>query len=214
MKLFNLLPPPPPARLRSLAAAMACLLLLAGTVQAQTVGQAACPSGVTQKSPNLLRVSNVQADRATLEGGLVISDSDISSLSDVTVNRLSGWFSATLYFGVRGYGYPDGAHDARRYKDQDNMMQPVEFQDGDLVHGAWFHAGRVGVNDLTPSPHTVLSLEPSTTYVAQIVVGELRNSQGQIVTNQYVSGTTTPTMPNKPKPVLAQVCFQTAASGS
>ncbi len=110
------------------------------------------------------------------------------------------------YTGVRGYGYSNSDRDARSFG---STIVPVD--NGDLIHGTWLHAGTIEFNEHTPSPSAVLSLVPSKTYVAQLVVGELRNSRGEIVTNQFVTGTTTPTMPNKPKPVLAQVCFQTAA---
>ncbi len=182
-------------------------LALPMAVQAQTVGQAACPDGVMQKNTGLLlSVSAVEADKATLQGLIAIDRSDIQNLSEVTGNFPSAWNSATLYFGVRGYGYPDGVQDARK----------VPFTDGDLVHGFWAHSGTVNTFALTPRPITFLSLEPSTKYVAQIVAGEFRkNVRGgtQVVTNDVVGGTAN-SVGNKPKPVIAQVCFQTAASGS
>ncbi len=120
-------------------------------------------------------------------------------LAEVTKNRGQGWNSAIMFTGVRGYGYPEGVQDARK----------VPFKDGDLVHGVWLHAGIVSSVDLTIKPSTFLSLEPSTKYVAQLVVGELRNSQGKIVTNQIFSGTPN-SIGKKPKPVFRQVCLQTA----
>ncbi len=185
------------------AALAATLALTAAPAMAQTVGQAACPDGVTQKG-GLFRVTDVEADRATLRGATLMNHVQIQNLPEVTVNRLSGWYSATLYFGVRGYGYPDGVQDARK----------VPFTDGDLVHGAWPHAGRVENSFIMPTTTTFISLQPSTKYVAQLVVGELVNSQGKVVTNQFVTGTASPINGHKPKPVLAQVCFETAASGS
>ncbi len=186
------------------AALAATLALTAAPAMAQTVGQAACPDGVTQKGV-ALRVTGVAADRATLQGSsLGVSRRDVEALSDVTGSWPGDWRRITLYFGVRGYGYPDGVQDARK----------VPFTDGDLVHGAWPHAGSFDFSSLTPTPTTFLSLVPSTKYVAQLVVGELRTWDGRNVTNDFVRGTTTPAMPNKPKPVLAQVCFETAASPS
>ncbi len=111
---------------------------------------------------------------------------------------------------LKGYGYPDDAHDARR--DEDGEV--VTFTDGDLVHGFWLHAANVGVARPVPAPATFLSLEPSTTYVAQLVVGELRDRGGRVVTNDVVSGAASPINGKKPKPVLAQVCFETAAGTS
>ncbi len=172
-------------------------------MHAQTVGQAACPDSVTQAGI-FLRVTGVEADRATLRGGSLLNHINIQNLSEVTVDRLSGWYSATLYTGVRGYGYPDGVLDARK----------VPFTDGDLVHGAWFHVGRVENQFIRSQTITVHSLEPSTKYVAQLVVGELRNSQGKVVTNQFVRGAANPVNGNKPKPVLSSVCFETAAAPS
>ncbi len=196
-------------RMFPVAMLAATLALTAVPAMAQTVGQAACPDGVTQKGI-LLFVSGIQADRVTLGGnGLPINYLDIEGLPEVTVSRLSGWYSATLYLGVRGYGYADSARDARSFGDHQ-----VTVQDGDLIHGAWFHAIRVEADDVhLPTTHTtILSLQPSTKYVAQLVVGELRTRDGRNVTNDVVTGTTTPAMPNKPKPVLAQACFETAAS--
>ena len=203
-----ILPPPPLDRLTAgltpaLVALTLALALPAGPAHAQTIGQEACPDSVTQAGI-FLRVTDVEADRATLRGGSVLNYINIQDLSEVTVDRLSGWYSATLYFGVRGYGYPEGAQDARK----------VPFTDGDLVHGAWLHVGRVEDRFILPTAITFLSLEPSTTYVAQLVVGELRNSQGKVVTNQFVRGTANPVNGNKPKPVLSSVCFETAASSS
>ena len=154
-----------------------------------------------------LRVTDVATDRATLKGASLLNHINIRDLPEVTVDRLSGWYSATLYVGVRGYGYPADARDARSFGD---TIVPVE--DGDLIHGAWLHVGRVENQFITPTTTTFHSLIPSTTYVAQLVVGELRNSQGKVVTNQFVSGTANPINGNKPKPVLSQVCFQTPAA--
>ena len=207
--------PPPLDRLTAaLATALVTLTLatalaLPAAVHAQTQGQSACPDGVTQTGV-LLTVSGIQADRVTLWGrGLPINSHDIQSLSEVTVDRRSGWYSATLYTGVRGYGYADSARDARSFGNNQ-----IRVQDGDLIHGAWFHAIRVAADDVyLPNPHsTVLGLLPSKKYVAQLVVGELRDRHGEDVTNQFVSGTANSINGNKPKPVLAQICFQTAAA--
>ncbi len=174
---------------------------------AQTVGQAACPTGVTQRVfQTELRVADVKHDRATLQSGiLTISRRDVTKLPDVTGNWPSDWRKITLYTGVRGYGYAADARNARSFGDT-----IVRVQDGDLIHGAWLHAGTVEFNELTLRPSTVLGLIPSTTYVAQLVVGELRTHKGEIVTNQFVSGPAN-SVGNKPKPVLAQICFQTPA---
>ncbi len=189
------------------------LTLTATVAQAQTQGRQgreACPDGVTQIGP-ALTVTDIKSDRVTLGGrGFPINHFDIEGLSEVTVdrNRVSSWDSATLYTGVRGYGYAADARDARSFG-----TNQVTVQDGDLIHGAWLHAIRVAAGDVyLPNTHTtVLSLEPMTTYVAQLVVGELRDRHGEDVTNQYVSGTAN-SVGKKPKPVLAQVCFQTAAA--
>ncbi len=154
-----------------------------------------------------LRVSDVKADRATLGGRIAITRHDISGLTEVTASWPARWYSATLYLGVRGYGYSDSDRDARSFGGT-----TIQVQDGDLIHGAWLHVGRVGINDLTPSPTSFRSLISSTKYVAQLVVGELRNRRGEDMTNQFLSGTPNPINRNKPKPVLAQVCFETAAS--
>ena len=151
-------------------------------------------------------MADVKHDRATLRGGnLTISRRDVENLDGVTGSWPTDWRKTTLYAGVRGYGYADDDRDARSFGD---TIVPV--QDGDLIHGAWLHAGTVEFEELTLRPSTVLGLIPSTTYVAQLVVGELRNFQGKVVTNQFVSGTADG-VGNKPKPVLAQICFQTAA---
>ena len=200
----------PPPSLTLLAAALVALVLAlpAGEVHAQTKGQAACPAGVMHDVSPEFDVVDVKHDRATLRGVLEITKHDINGLAEVTVDRGRGWNSATLYTGVRGYGYAADARDARSFGET-----IVQVQDGDLIHGVWLHAGRVADSDLTIRPSTVLGLEPSTTYVAQLVVGELRNFQGEIVTNQFVSGTAN-SVGNKPKPVLREVCFQTAAPPS
>ena len=190
------MPLPPPLYRLTTALLVVFTLTLPAAVNAQTVGQNACPDGVMQIGWRTeLEVTNVTHDRATLAGGvLAISRSDIESLSDVTGDFPRDWQQATLYTGVRGYGYPDGVQDARK----------VPFTDGDLVHGVWLNAGRVNHLNATvkPKPSTTLSLEPSTKYVAQIVVGELRNSKDDVVTNQFVSGVGAPISGNKPKPVL------------
>ena len=203
-------PPPPPPPLDRLTAALAAVVVAALTLtatvaHAQTVGQSACPTGVTQRGfATQFNVSDVTADRATLRGGnLTISRRDITSLPDVTGNWPSDWRKATLYTGVRGYGYSDSDRDARSFGDKPSNQ--IQVQDGDLIHGAWLHAGTIEFNELTLRPSTVLGLIPSTKYVAQLVVGELRNSRGKVVTNQFALN---------PKPVVAQVCFQTAASPS
>ena len=158
-----------------------------------------------------LVVEGVTHDRAKHRGVAPITTTDIDQLPDVTGEWAIAWNSATLYVGVRGYGYPADARDARSFGD---TIVPVE--DGDLIHGAWLHAANVGPASPVPPSATFLSLEPSTTYVAQLVVGELRkNVLGgtRVVTNDVVSGTANE-FGKKPKPVLAQVCFQTAASPS
>ena len=188
------------------------LALPAGEVRAQTIGQAACPAGVMQIGfGSLFAVSGVTHNRATLRGVAPITVTDIGGLSSVPTWDSPAWDNATLYTGVRGYGYAANARDARSFG---STIVPVE--DGDLIHGAWLHAGRVvpqGV-PLPLRPSTVLSLEPSTTYVAQLVVGELRKQNGDVVTNTVVIGTANPINGNKPKPVLAQACFRTAAPPS
>ncbi len=189
-------------RMFPVAMLAAALALPAGPAQAQTIGQSACPDGVTEKKVlSLFFVNGVTHDRVTFRGAAPISTTDINELSDVTGDWPGDWNNAILYFGVRGYGYPDGVQDARK----------VPFTDGDLVHGVWLHVGKVTFRGLIPSPATLLSLEPSTKYVAQLVVGELRTRDGRNVTNEFVSGVANP---NKPKPVLAQACFETAASPS
>ncbi len=171
-----------------------------------------CPPGVTETGVTTLSVSGIQADRVTLGGrGIPINYLDIQALPEVTVNRnrFRSWNSATLYIGVRGYGYADSARDARSFGNNQ-----IRVQDGDLIHGAWFHAIRLEADDVyLPNTHTTVhSLIPATTYVAQLVVGELRDRHGEDVTNQFVSGTANSINGNKPKPVLAQICFQTAAA--
>ena len=199
----------PNKRLTLLAAALVALLALpAGEVHAQAVGQSACPDDVKERGISL-RVTDVKSDRATLRGGnLTISRRDITSLVDVTGNWPTSWRKITLYSGVRGYGYSDNDRDARSFGDKPSNQ--IQVQDGDLIHGAWLHAGTIEFNELTLRPSTVLGLIPSTKYVAQLVVGELRDFHGGDVTNRFVSGTAN-SVGNKPKPVLAQVCFQTAA---
>ncbi len=193
------------------AALAATLALTAVPAMAQTIGQAACPDGVTQKNRSShLVVRGVTHDRATLRGGAPIFTTDINELSDVTGTWPGDWNNATLYFGVRGYGYSETDRDARSFNET-----IVRVQDGDLVHGAWLHAGTLTVRGLIPSPVTFLSLVPSTKYVAQLVVGELRKGT-KVVTNDHVRGYSARGVinPSKPTPVLAQVCFQTAASPS
>ncbi len=186
------------------------LALPAGEVHAQTIGQEACPDGVMQIGfGSLFVVNTVTHDRARLQGVAPISATDIESLASVTGRLFADWDNATLYTGVRGYGYAADARDARSFR---NTI--VQVEDGDLIHGAWLHAGRIiGNGLLTPSPSTFHSLQPSTRYVAQLVVGELRKQNGDVVTNNVVSGTAN-SVGKKPKPVLAQVCFRTAASPS
>ncbi len=196
-------------------AMLAAALALPATVNAQMTGQAACPDGVTEKGGIQLFVRHVQASehggktQVTVGGALNgFSAADVRALPEVR-GTVADWDHAILYFGVRGYGYPDSARDARSFGDYQ-----VRVQDGDLIHGAWLHVGRAGLFVAPPIRDiTFLNLEPSTKHVAQLVVGQLRNGT-KVVTNDFVSGTTTPTMPNKPKPVLVQKCFQTPAAAS
>ncbi len=188
------------------AALAATLALTAAPAMAQMIGQAACPDGVTErKAFSLFSVTGVTHDRVTFRNAAPITATDINELSDVTGTWPGDWNNATLYFGVRGYGYPDDVQDARK----------VAFTDGDLVHGAWLHAGTLTFRGLIPSSVTFLSLHPSTKYVAQLVVGELRKGT-KVVTNDLVRGYSARGVinPSKPTPVLAQICFQTAASPS
>ncbi len=131
-------PPPPPLTFLATALAALVLALPAGEVHAQRVGQAACPDGVTQNGTGL-RVSDVKADRATLGGRIAITRHDISGLTEVTASWPARWYSTTLYLGVRGYGYSDSDRDARSFGGT-----TIQVQDGDLIHGAWLHVGRVG----------------------------------------------------------------------
>ncbi len=172
------------------------LTLTATVAQAQMEGQEACPDGVTEKPGNFI-VKSVEATQAKIGGFLNgYGAADIRSLPGV---RDGSWDRAILYSGVRGYGYAADARDARSFGDHQ-----VTVQDGDLIHGAWLHAGTAG-RFIGPAlrDSTVHSLIPSTKYVAQLVVGELRDRDGVDVTNEYVRG---------PKPVLVQLCFQTAAA--
>ena len=198
------LPPPPLDRLTLLVTALVTLTLatalaLPAAVHAQTQGQEACPDGVTEKGGNLV-VKNVEATQATIGGFLNgYGAADIRTLPEVSGDS-SDWDLAILYSGVRGYGYAESDRDARSFGNNQ-----VRVQDGDLIHGAWFHAGTAG-RFIGPAlrDSTVHSLIPSTTYVVQLVVGELRDGN-DVVTDQFVSTA---------YPVLVQKCFQTAASPS
>ncbi len=139
---------------------------------------------------SLFFVSDVAHDRVTFRGATPITTTGINNLSDVTGDYPGAWNNATLCFSVRGYGYPDGTQDTRR----------VDFADGDLVHGVWLHAGKVTRRGLIPSPATFLSLVSSKTYVAQVVVGELRKRNGEVVTDGGGGGTVSPINGSKPKP--------------
>ncbi len=173
------------------------------------VGPGFCPDGVTAPiTTHSPRVTHVLADRATLRGRQSLITADIQNLPEVTVNRLSGWYSATLYWGVRGYGYAANDRDARSFGDT-----VVQVEDGDLIHGAYPHAGRFQGTDMVPQTITFHSLIPSTKYVVELVVGEFRNSQGKVVTNDVVSGTANE-FGRKPLPVLGRNCFETPADPS
>ena len=176
------------------------LTLTATVAQAQTQGPEACPDGVTETGGNLL-VKNVGATQATIGGFLNgWGAADIRNLPEVS-GSITDWNRAILYSGVRGYGYAESDRDARSFGNNQ-----VRVQDGDLIHGAWLHAGTAG-RFIGPAlrDSTVHSLIPSTKYVVQLVVGELRNLQDKDVTNQFVSPA---------YPVLVQKCFQTAAAPS
>ncbi len=176
-----------------LAAALA--LALPAAVMAQN-GPEYCPDGVMEKGGPQLTIKSVQANQVTYGGFLNgFSAADVRVLSDVS-GSVSDWDHAILYFGVRGYGYSTEARDARSFGDTF-----VQVEDGDLIHGVWLHVGKAG-RFVGPAigDGTFKSLEPSTKYVAQLVVGKLKDGE-QDVTNDFVSG----------KPVMVQKCFQTLA---
>ncbi len=190
---------PPPLTLP--AAVLLVLLALALPVRA------ACPDGFSVKSGNYLSVTDVKASgngktQASLHGlgNSTISPRDIEGLSEVTGQWPRDFSHAELAITVRD-------------------------QNGALVHGGfWLYMGTVGwqggTRDLTLGgpPWIFHNLEPATKHVAQIIVSRLRHVSGGLgnrdVTNEFVSGDGHPISGHKPKPVFAQVCFQTPAIGS
>ncbi len=200
-------PPTAPPPLTLLAAAVLALVLAlpAGEVHAQTMGQTACPDGVMQKGHSYLSVTDVKASEASrggktqasvVGGSSAISPRDIESLTEVIGSWPTDFSHADMAFMVRDENGP--------------------------VHGGfWVSVGTVGWQGgtrdlaLSTSPMTFHNLEGATKHVAQLIVSRLRHVSGglgnRVVTNQFVSGVGAPISGNKPKPVLAQICFQTPA---
>ncbi len=179
-------------------------MALPAAVAAQLVGPRACPDGVSENGPSFLAASAVKASiggkaQATLGGqGLPITLGNINSTDGITGAWPTNFNRADMWLGVR---------DA----------------DGALVHGFYQHVGTVDRSGLTlrRQDTTFHNLEPSTKHVAQLVVGRLRNvtlGGDRDVTDDHVRDHCSKNCPGDPpyktKPVFAQVCFMTPASGS
>ena len=137
-----------------------------------------------------------QKTQATLGGGpLTITPHDIEDLTAVTGDWSGDFSHADMAFMVRD-------------------------EDGPVHGGFWIEVGTVGwrggTRDLQISAvNTFHNLKPATKHVAQLIVSRLRHESvgrgNRVVTNEFVSGVGAPISGNKPKPVLAQLCFETPA---
>ena len=174
-------------------------MALPATVAAQLVGPGTCPDGVSEKFPSYLAASAVKASiggktQATLGGQVPITLGRINSTNGITGTWPTDFNQADMWLGVR---------DA----------------DGALVHGFYQHVGTVNRSGLIlrRQDTTFHNLEPSTKHVGQLVVGRLRSGDRD-VTDDHVRDHCSRNCPGDPpyktKPVLAQVCFMTPASGS